>query len=154
MHWLKTATVMMKPTLQSATLMVGIAVELVSILNTVLNVIVLGKTLVLWMLFWVMASVRMRLTMDTVCLIFLIVVNLLLYYLETHHFAQSVYAKVCTSLRNNLLIVQFIKNREIRIQFHRLDKILFSFIFIFQTVILPLQSLLVWLHHLDFRMPI
>jgi hypothetical protein len=47
MHWLKTVTVMMKPTLQSATLMGGIAVELVSILNTVLTVIVLGKTMVL-----------------------------------------------------------------------------------------------------------
>ena len=53
-------SVMTIPILKSATLMVETAVELVSIPSTVLNVSALGKTWVLGIHFWTMASVRMN----------------------------------------------------------------------------------------------
>ena len=101
---------MMKLTLQAATLMVGTAVDSALTQSTVLTVNARERTMVLSMHFLLMAFVRMKQTMETVCLMALIVVDMMIItmvimmilgtlLLGTQHYAQSVCAKVCASLQ-------------------------------------------------------
>ena len=102
---------MMKLTLQAATLMVGTAVDSALTQSTVLTVNVRERTMVLSTHFLLMAFVRMKQTMETVCLMALIVVDMMtimmVIMMITHHhgltlnlgvicpFVLSVFVMVC-----------------------------------------------------------
>ena len=102
---------MMKLTLQAATLMEGTAVDSALTQSTVLTVNVREKTMVLSTHFLLMAFVRMKQTMETVCLMVLIVVDMMtimmVIMMITHHhgltlnlgvicpFVLSVFVMVC-----------------------------------------------------------
>ena len=102
---------MMKLTLQAVTSMVGTAVDSVLTQSTVLTVNVRERTMVLATHFLLTAFVRMKQTMETVCLMVLIVVDMMtimmVIMMITHHhgmtlnlgvicpFVQSAFVMVC-----------------------------------------------------------
>ena len=84
---------MMKLTLQAATLMVGTAVDSALTQSTVLTVNVRERTMVLSTHFLLMAFVRMKQTMETACLMALIVVDMMtimmVIMMITHHHGMT-----------------------------------------------------------------
>ena len=101
---------MMKLTLQAATSMVGTAVDSVLTQSTVLTVNVRERTMVLSMHFLLTAFVRMKQTMETVCLMVLIVVDMMtimmVIMMITHHHGMTLnLGVICPFVRSVSVMV-------------------------------------------------
>ena len=106
---------MMKLTLQTATLMVGTAVDSALIQSTVLTVNVRERTMVLSMHFLLTAFVRMKQTMETVCLMVLIVVDMMtimmVIMMITHHHGMTLnQGGICPFVRSVFVMVCIFRN--------------------------------------------